>query len=301
MKTLVRLGLAVVVTFTSMSSRAVELCENVFAPSGRFQDLALDLSIEKAIDGNGKFNGLSPKDLKLIVEKVFEEQEGRQYQVSSYWTETATARTAAVLARTMDQEMTNKGLLRYFEDRGLLIDKSNLRTRLTVIRNSETFNRTKFFALIAISALRGSPPVTLPRIFFKISPEDHLTLLLHGMDSPEGKEIIQRYKLKQELIRGYTLFSRYYTVIALAVVIYLLYENSDKYLEKMREAESENAFDTLVGKIEKLYNRHAKMKSKEDVLFDTVTENFVYKFHREPSEGERLQICVKIYGAKGCQ
>ncbi|WII72408.1 hypothetical protein QJS83_00820 [Bdellovibrio sp. 22V] len=279
-------------------SQAAEKCESVFETSP-YHEAVLEAALGKAITKRGKVKGLSSKDLDLLIERVFNKKEGKAHKVSAYWKLNSEKRAALVLERKISEQVAKQGILKYFEDNGLLVDKSRLYTKLVFLNRSRTFNGIS--AVWSIFAMaKGAPPVLLPEMKFAVKEADLNTLLLKGKDSVEGQEILQRYRLKLEANRGYDLFSRYYTRVALGVLMYIVYEQTRAKLDGQSEEESAQAFDEMMKRLNESLESRSETESKEDVLFDTVIANFREKYDRLPDGEETRLICVKVYGPEGC-
>ncbi|QDK39126.1 hypothetical protein DOE51_16800 [Bdellovibrio sp. NC01] len=281
------------------TSNAAEMCSSVFADEGPYQNLALDAALKKAITKSGDIKGLSSNDLKFLVEKVFDKQQGQQYQIKHYWRMNADQRTVDLMMRQIGEEVTHKGLERYFEEHGLLKEKSRLFTKLQLINRSKTFNVFQTLWISFAAASKGTPPVMLPEIFFEMKKADKDTLMMKGFDSVEGKEIAARYKFKQEGIRGYTIVSKYYSRIAIAVLGYFLYEKTKEELHKHEEEQSDIAFAELMKRLEEMFGGSTK-ETKEDILLENVVKKFIERYGRTPDANERALICTKVYGPQGC-
>ena len=275
------------------------MCSSVFADESPYQSQALDAALKKAITKSGEIKGLSSNDLKFLVEKVFDKQQGQQYQLKHYWRMNAEQRTVDLMMRQIGEELTHKGLERYFAEHGLLNEKSRLYTKLQILNRSKTFNVFQTLWISFAAASKGTPPVMLPEIFFEMSKADKDILIMKGFDSVEGKEITARYKFKQEGIRGYTQFSKYYSRIAIAVLRYYLYEKTKEELASHEQEESDDAFNELMKLLEQMFGGGTK-ETKEDILFENVVKKFIEHYGRTPDTQERDMICKKVYGPQGC-
>lgn len=284
-------------TLGALNASAAERCEGIFI-EGRHHDAALTAALAKTVSAKPT-PGLSTRDLDLLVENIFIKKEGRRHQISEYWNKSVQARTLKIVERQIAEAVTREGLLAYFSKHGLLIEKSRLRTKLEIINRSRSFNIVSGL-WSAVATLKGAPPVLLPEGSFKLSPADFNTLLLKGLTSAEGKAIMTRYQLRLEVNRGYDLFSRYYTRVALAVLLYIVYDKTQGYLESRESPEGEKSFDQVLQEVEKLFASEEKLQSKEDFLFETVVTNFKKKFSRLPDAKEMNLICTKVYGPSGC-
>lgn len=278
----------------SLNTNAAERCEGIFL-AGPYQEIALAAALNKAKTAD-KMRGLSARDLDFLVESIFNKQEGRRYQLSEYWKTNTPDRTLNAIERQISEYITKEGLLSYFKQNNLLVDNSRLRTKFELLNRDPTFNILSGM-WSAVAAFKGAPPILLPEGSFRIQPHDFNTLLLKGLNSAEGKEIASRYQLRLEVNRGYDLFSRYYTRVALAVLIYIVYEKTEKLLDKNKNGLS---FEQVMQEIEKQFSADKKIQSKEDVLFETVIGKFKEKYSRPPDSREMNQICIKVYGPSGC-
>lgn len=278
-----------------IKSFAAERCESLFT-FGPYQELALNLAISKAT-ANEKKPGLSPTDLQLLVEHVFEKQEGRRHKVSDYWNKNASERSLKAIERELSESLTKEGLIIYFQRHNLLLENSKLKSKIIAINRSRSFNiLTGLWS--AVAAAKGAPPLFLPEGAFKISTKDLNILLLKGTESIEGRQILKQAQWRLETIRGYELFSRYYSRVALAALLFILYDKASDYLDKNPSMDTEEAFDLILANIEE--KLPAMPKTKEDILFETVIENFKKKYSRSPNAQELGQICAKVYGPQGC-
>ncbi len=278
-----------------LNSFAAERCESLFT-FGPYQEVALNLAISKAT-ANTKKPGLSPTDLQLLVEHVFAKQEGRRHKVSDYWNKSASERSLKAIERELSESLTKEGLINYFQKHNLLLENSKLKSKIIAINRSRSFNiLTSLWSVVA--AAKGAPPLFLPDGAFKISTKDLNTLLLKGTDSIEGRQILKQAQWRLETNRGYDLFSRYYSRVALAALLYIVYDKTSDYLDKNPSMEPEEAFDLILANIEEKLPSTAK--TKEDILFDTVLENFKKKHSRSPNAQELGLICEKVYGPQGC-
>lgn len=275
---------------------AAELCRSIFT-EGPYHNDVVELALSKTFKDNGYTRGLSSKDLRLFVEKVYRKKEGSVYKFSEYWKYNAEERTIRALEREIGEIVTHRGLEQYFRDNNFLIASSRLKTKLIEINRSETMNILAAGWMI-LSLGHGSVPIILPEAMIKTSKEDLNTLLLKGFDSPEAKEILLKNKSSAELKRGYKLFQRYYTRFALAVLLYLVYDKTKESLEKNRQKQSDDAFDLLMSEFDKILASHSEAKTKEDILFETVIANFQEKYNRLPNETEMQLIHQKVYGAQ---
>jgi hypothetical protein len=82
---------------------------------------------------------------------------------------------------------------------------------------------------------KGRLPILLPDAYQKIKTDDMTVLLLRGLDSKEGREILKKYEMSQETYRGYAMFNRYYTRVALAVVVVVLWEKGDEFFKEKHD------------------------------------------------------------------
>jgi hypothetical protein len=214
----------------SSSAHAHESCEAVFEEMAPYKDEAMATALEKATRISGK-DGLSIKDLEFLVEKIYDQNEGSMYRASHYWKMSSKERTRAVVLRQIGEAVTSRGLIAYFRDNGLLLDNSSIASKIKIINRSPWFNIASGMVMTAGIATKKAP-IFIPEVFFKITPDEMTTLIIRGLHTKEGREILDRYGLKQEAIRGYTLFNRYYTRIAFAVVAWVLYEKADDFIHK---------------------------------------------------------------------
>lgn len=190
--------------------------------------------------------GLSSRDLDFLVERIYTKQEGRRHQISDYWKTSVEQRTLRAIERQIGEAITQQGLLRYFEENGILIDRSRLITKLVIINRNPQFNILS--ALWSAASLsKGVPPVLLPEGSFKLKPEEFTTLMLKGLASPEGQMIAKRYEVRFEANRGYDIFSRYYTRFAFVVLLYVVYDKSQDFVEKGGDP----SFAALMNELEK--------------------------------------------------
>lgn len=295
-----RLITAILITAHAMMVQAqtVIRCENLFN-SDPIYDSALEVALTKV---SAKLNrsGLSEKDIEFLVEDVLKKNEGPRHALSDYWQKSSTQRTQFILARHLTEKIIQDGLIAYFEEQGLLIDHSRLMTKIEIINRSKSFN--------VLSALwggftlfKGTPPIFLPEASFKIENSDFNTLLLNGLNSNAAKPLIEKYRIKMEVNRGYELFSRYYTRVVLAMLIFIVYDYADEQFEKSATQNETTSFDDLVKALEKHFDNNAKILSPEDILFETVVDNFKKKYARVPNDREMTLICTKVYGQGGCK
>lgn len=204
-------------------------CEDIFKPHTIYYNEAVNEALLKSHLQKGK--KISPNDLTRLVHNLFDKYEGKEYEMSHYLQMTPAERTQAALLRQISETVTHRGILEAFKKNDLLKDSSSLLTKLWMINRAKSFNI--FSTVWATSGLaKGHPPVFLPEVFLEIKPQDMNTLLLKGLDSKEGIEISNRYGFRQEVIRGYSLFNRYYTRIAITVAFILLYDKVDEFLKK---------------------------------------------------------------------
>ncbi len=236
-----RLAMAFIVPFvTALSAhgQAVVACEQVFSASPREQlapyyDIALDRALAKSESRIGK-EGLSIKDIEFLVENVYHKEDGPQYSARDYVELNSHERTWKTLTRMMEEKVTREGIIAYFRENGILLDNSTVRSKITMFHRSPIKNAGSA-SLAVFRMARGQFPIFIPNAFLKIKPEDMNILLLRGLESPEGIEILQKYKKKQEFLRSYTLFDRYYTRIALAVVFIILVEKGDEFFKEKHD------------------------------------------------------------------
>ncbi|MBO9665259.1 MAG: hypothetical protein J7501_00405 [Bdellovibrio sp.] len=224
------LGFTALLMTLSSSAHAHQSCEAIFEDAAPYKDEAMALALEKATHLSDP-DGLSIKDLEFLVEKIYDQNDGKMFRVSDYWKKSAKERTRATILRQVGEAVTTRGLITYFRENGLLLESSTLSSKLKIINRSAWFNAASG-VWMATGISRGKAPVFIPEFYFKITPDEMTTLILRGFHSKEGREILDRHGLKQEVLRGYTLFNRYYTRIALAVVAWVLYEKTADFLSK---------------------------------------------------------------------
>jgi hypothetical protein len=285
-------------TVISMAGHAADRCDAIFTTQDRVENAAQDAL--KKISSNKSTSGLSRKDLELIVERLFKKEDGLRYKVSDYYKHNFEQRTLQTLQRQVAEELVKKGLIKFFEEHGYLIDNSKITTKLIAINRSTSVNIASA-SLGVVGTLKGAPPIFLPEVSFKIKKEDFNLLLLKGINSPEGMEIARKYEIRMELNRGYDIFSRYYYRFALAVFAYITYDKIQDHLKNKNPSEQENNFDQLMDNINNHFEPEPLPQSKEDIIFDLVLRGFKEKYNREPTEEERKHICQRVYGEKVCR
>ena len=298
MKAILHIFIAIAIATSSVSVHAAEMCSSVFFEGPHHLE-ALNEALQKAIRSDGSVKGLSSNDLEYLVEKVFDRQEAPLYKISDYWRLNKEQRILKVVSREVNEELTHQGLLRYFENHNLKVDNDRLMTKLHMINRSPIFHAGQAVWSTVTAFTRGIPPLWLPSIFFTMKESDRTTLILKGLDSKEGKAITASYGLKQEAIRGYTVFSRNYTYVMLAALTYIVFDKTLDFLKQKDQKERVDAFDFLLRQFQKLYGVNTS-ETKEDFLFEAVIKNFQEKYNRLPSPLEENMICHKVYGAKGC-
>jgi hypothetical protein len=281
----------------AFTANAAGRCEGIFI-EGPYHEEALAAALAKATPMKPG-SGLSSRDLDFLVENIFNKKEGRRHQVSEYWKKSVHERTLKIVERQVSEAVTKEGLLDYFSKHGLLVEKSRIRTKLEIVNRSPSFNILSAL-WSGVATLKGAPPVLLPEGSFKLKPADFNTLLLKGVNSAEGKALMARYQVRLEINRGYDLFSRYYTRIALAVLLYVVYDKTQDYLDQRPSSEGETSFEQILLEVEKMFGSDKKNQTKEDILFETVVKNFKEKYSRLPDNREMDIICLKVYGSSGC-
>jgi hypothetical protein len=227
------------VTSLSAHGQVVMACEQVFSATAReesapYYDIALDRALSKSEGRIGDKEGLSAKDIEFLVNKVYHQEEGPRYSIKDYKDMTAQERTWKTLTRMVEEKITREGIISYFRDNGILLDHSTVLSKVKMFHHSPIKN-VGSASLAVFRMSRGRLPIVIPNAFMKIKPDDMTVLLLRGLQSPEGREILQKYKKKQEFFRAYTLFDRYYTRIALSVVFILLWEKGDEFLKQKHD------------------------------------------------------------------
>lgn len=283
--------------WVAITAIAADRCDAIFSTQDRIE--AAKEEALKKITSSKNTKGLSKGDLDLIVEKLFNKQEGSRHNFSDYFKSNSKERTIRTLQRQIAEEITQKGLIQFFQEHGYLIEKSKLTTRLISINRSASFNIASATWGV-VGTLKGAPPVFLPEGSFKIKNEDLNLLLLKGVDSPEGQVIAQKYRIRMEFNRGYDVFSRYYYRFALAVFAYIAYDKIQDHLKNEKSSEQENEFDQLMDKINSHFGNEPSFQSKDDIVFHSVIKRFKEKYSREPNEEEMKLICQKVYGEKVC-
>ncbi|WP_413558773.1 hypothetical protein [Bdellovibrio sp. HCB209] len=225
----------------SVSAQArIVACDDVFASAIRderapYYDIAMDRAMTKSVREFSDKDGLSERDIQYLIEKVYNQTEGKATRVSDYIFLTPQERTFNTLTRMVGEKVTHQGIVAVFKEQGILLDES------TLISKFRTFNRAPMTnmasAAFATSALlKGRPPILLPEFFFKIKTEDMTVLLMRGLDSKEGQAIVKKYQNSQEAFRAYELFNRYYTRVALTVVFAVLYEKGDDFFKEKHDS-----------------------------------------------------------------
>lgn len=247
---MVRGLLSAILTVTLLGAStafSAESCGSIFV-AGPYHDVVLEKALDKAIGNDIK--GLSSRDLEYLVEKVFRREEGRRYKLSDYWKKSHEERVNTDLERRIAEAVTHRGILKYFEDHGYLNDRDRVMTKLIQVNRSRTFNALSA-VWTAVSVTKGGIPAFLPEATLNLKPADFNILILKGIDSPEGQAIFKKYGWKQELNRGYEIFSRYYTPVALTVFLYIFYDKAEDFIKKHRKSPDENPFDTLYAEAER--------------------------------------------------
>ncbi|QLY25060.1 hypothetical protein [Bdellovibrio sp. KM01] len=236
-----RLAMALIIPLvTSLSAQAqVVSCGQVFATTARderapYYDEAFERALTKSIRLFSDKEGLSANDIELLVEKVYAKEEGPLYKAKDYLTLSPRERTFKALTRQMAEKVTRDGLIAYFRENGILLDSSKLLTKLIFINRAGITN-VGSAGLAVYGLTKGRLPILLPDVFSKIKTDDMNVLLLRGLESKEGREILEKYHSKQEILRGYTIFNRNYTRIALAVVIAVLWDKGDDFFKEKHD------------------------------------------------------------------
>ncbi|WP_413292572.1 hypothetical protein ACLSU7_14300 [Bdellovibrio sp. HCB185ZH] len=242
-----RLVMALIIPLvTSLSAQAqVVACEQVFANTARderapYYDEAFERALTKSLRLFSDKEGLSAHDIALLVEKVYSRQDGPLYRAKDYLNLSPRERTFKALTRQMAEKVTRDGLIAYFRENGILLDSSNLLTKLIFINRAGITN-TASAGLAIYGLTKGRLPILLPDVFSKIKTDDMNVLLLRGLESKEGREILEKYHSKQEIMRAYTIFNRNYSRVALAVVIAVLWDKGDDFFNEKHD----NIFDDL--------------------------------------------------------
>ncbi|UYL08731.1 hypothetical protein B9G69_016940 [Bdellovibrio sp. SKB1291214] len=256
-----RLAMAFIIPLVSSVSAhgEVNACSQLFSSSTRderapYYDIALERAMTKSVREFSDTDGLSTKDLQYIVEKVYREEEGPTYKLADYYKMTAQERTESALARMVGEKVTHMGLIDYFHSEGILLDNSTLISKITTLNRSPITNMIS--GIIGATGIpNGHLPILLPDAYMKIKVEDMTVLLLRGLDSKEGREILNKYQISQEVYRGYAMFNRYYTRVAMAVVFVVLWEKGDDFF---KEKHDEVLKDLWVKVLEELHLKKGK-------------------------------------------
>lgn len=231
-----------------LPSMAQWACQDVFEPqSVYFSEVVNEAFLKKVIQKNKK---LSPNDLTRMVNNLFEKYEGEEYDVAHYFQMTPAERTRAVLFREMRETVTHRGLEELLKQHNLTKDSSSLLTKLWVINRSKSFNIIST-VWDSVSLMKGNPPIFLAEVFFEMKPQDMDTLLLKGLNSKEGLEIANRYGFKQEVVRGYSLVSRYYARLAITVAFFILFDEVDDFLERDHDSIVSDVWTLFLSELQK--------------------------------------------------
>ncbi len=237
-------------------------------------------SAEASVSCNGLF--YSSQKHEIIASK---------YEIMDYFKTTSIQRTSKIIKRQIEEELSNSGIEEFKEP--------HFKASWKALLQNPKFN----FLLGAISIYgisKGTPPLFLPDIHYKISAND-LDILIHkGLESFEGKEIIKKYNFGFEAHRGYELFKRYYTRFVWAVILYLVYDQTRQKLETNNLDGDIQNFEKILIHVDQILSDKDPIQTKEDILFDTVVDNFKKKYSRDPSHQELMLICNKIYKTPEC-
>lgn len=242
------------------------------------------------------FLGITSAEASVICNDVFSSSQKNtiislKYEISDYFKSTSLQRTNQIVRRQIEEELSKSGIVN--------LQEPHLKKKWKTLLQNPKFN----FLLGAISIYgisKGTPLLFLPDIHYKISPNDLEVLIHKGLESFEGKEIIKKYNFGFEAHRGYELFRRYYTRFVWAVLLYLVYDQTRQNLGTNNVDRDIQTFEKILIHVDQILNDKDFIQTKEDILFDTIVENFKKKYSREPSHQELVLICTKVYKTSEC-
>ena len=282
-------------------------CESVFASP------VLDLEETFAMDQPGlrawyarwktsRVNFLKPKsadEIKSLLVSLADARLGSELKWRDLLKDDAGL--SRRLLRLQQIEVGRRGLMEYYSARGLLRDKSRLIFRVRKLLSSKAF-QAFMAANSLISILAAVPVVRAPQIgLFKVSPGQMETLLIYGMESPEGHRVMTDLMPAHARDLYTNLFVRSFNRLSALVSLYFLYQ----YLDKIdKEATDRNgaqvlaAMDLATDKIE----REAKSPAdtKEDIHFDETARYLEETYKRDLTKKDLRQLCHAIAAPNRC-
>lgn len=221
-------------------------------------------------------------------------QHGPDIQVQDIFKLDAFEQSKRALQLMVAQELAYQGVqsLRISPDFHL-----KLRQRLSFFMRSRHFEYFGMASSIYFVATHGGLPFLPEFRFLKLKAEELNTLILNGVDSPEGQAIVREKARSARLQSIGELARRAYLVLTMAVAMYILSDEIDKEDEKA----AREAFIKLFNHYNKVLESKQEVKTKLDLHYELTLTNLENKYQRHLTSNERSELCQIINSPQNCR
>lgn len=205
----------------------------------------------------------------------------------------------ARLLREMQTEIGTRGLVEFYRDRGLLVDRSRLMTKLRGLMRDQRVN----YALTALTLptlLTHRPFFFLPYDNrFELTPTQFETLLVDGVNSPAGRNVMSQLTRLGKSQQWRDRFVRNFNRVAFVVSVAVIYMYVSEEVDERAKARGDVLIADLAEKAAKIEAR-GEPDTKEDIHFDVVQKHLEEKFGRSLDEEEHAMLCVQVPAPGRC-
>lgn len=173
----------------------------------------------------------------------------------------------------------------------------NLKKRLSFFMRSRHFEYLSVASSLYFTATHGGLPFLPELRFLKLKPEELNTLILNGVDSPEGQAIVRAKARATRLQSIGELARRAYLIIAMAVAMYIMSDEIDKEDEKA----ARETFIKLFNHYNQVLESKQEVKTKIDLHYELTLTNLENKYQRNLTSSERSELCQIIMSPQHCR
>ncbi len=210
------------------------------------------------------------------------------------------ARFQRRLVDLAQQEMAANGLVRYFSDRNLLLAKGNILEKVRGIMKSTEFDVVMSTSSF-LSILSGTPILRIPNLnLLRISKVDLEVLLVKGIESKEGNEIVKRLLPKGKRDFRYGIFRRSFNVLAFFIAMGMITEKTWSDQEEEALKNGQEFVDAVSGRADDMNEALEHFRNSDDIQFEEVSKLYTQTKGHAPEGADLEYICSRTKAARAC-
>jgi hypothetical protein len=256
-----------------------------------------DKKIGKVLAQIEKQTSITEFETQQFVNKLLQIKYGKNFQLKNLIKLSKDERLTAHLDRIALEKILNSQFLQAFKDQSVFTDKPSAWRKIKSTIYSPAFGITTMGIAALLTIKAGLLPFLPQTSNLKIEPQDLLIYITYGSRSPQGQQVLNKYRYKFNARENYDVFKKTFNVLALGVLQYVAYSETIHSMEVQQEVQrqqAEQSFETYMSRFTALAEQ--KPVTKLDITFDVTVEAFKKENKRDPTEEELQVLRSVVYG-----